>query len=122
MSKSKNTIAQTAAPAAATNKSKAIRDYAAANPNATPSDIAKALQTAGIDVNSSRVSNVLSKKQAAVNVDDIKAAAQFVKLFKNAVEAKKAIESVGSFVDACGNSASAAAAVDAVAELAEVVK
>lgn len=108
------------------NKAKAIRDYKATNPNATPSEIAKALAGQGVAVNASRVSTVLGngkKREKALDVDTIKEAAAFVKQYRGKTEdAIKAIDAVGGFVEKCGSASNAKKAIETYVALAESLK
>ncbi|PQO33169.1 hypothetical protein C5Y96_09930 [Blastopirellula marina] len=108
----------------APNKAEAIRQYHAENPNAGPSDIAKALKAKGVDVTASRVSTVLrpsSKKKGGLDVDTIKVAAEFAKQYEGSVDAKAAIEKVGKFIDSCGSTEKALEALDAYHAVAEAI-
>lgn len=118
-----------AAPAANTanngeNRSELIRQYKAAHPNAGPTEIAKALSENGHDVKASLVSSVLGgkHKKGGLNVETIKIAAAFVKAHKGKVaEAQAAIREVGDFIDACGGSGEALAAIEAYQAVAAAV-
>lgn len=115
------------APAATTStetksKAQSIKEYAKANPNAKPAEIAKALTAAGIKVSSGRVANVLNRSKPSINVEAIKSAAAFVKGYKGEVmEAAAAIESVGGFIDSCGSASAALLALEAYQAIAEAV-
>jgi hypothetical protein len=126
----KNTTAAAVAPAATNgnaeqNRSKMIRDYAAANPNAKVAEIIAGVKKEhSVEVSSSLVSSVLSRGSASskVDVDSIKMAASFIKGFKGGIsEAKAAIETVGGFVEECGSASKAVAALDAYEALAGVL-
>lgn len=93
--------------------SQKIRDYAAAHPEARPTDVAKALTEQGVKCNSARVSSVLRQATPKVDVESIKLAGAFVKEFENVEDAKNAIGSVGKFIDAAGSSTKALAALEA---------
>lgn len=105
------------------NRSQAIRDYVAANPNAKPSEIVTGLKAQGITVTPSLVSSVLRRGGERIDVQSIKATAEFIKGFKGGIpEAKTAIETVGGFVEKCGSASSALASLDAYEALAVVLK
>jgi len=116
-----NGTATTTAPATnGANKADAIRAFATANPNAKPSEIAKALSAQGVEVNASRVSTVLNNKRRSpgVSVDSIKLASAFVKQYGGKIaEAEEAIQKVGKFVEECGGSDEALAALASFKEL-----
>ncbi len=102
------------------NKAQAIRDYAAANPTAKPSEISKALKSQGIDVEPGRVSGVLNAKGRGrgVSVDAIKLVSAFVKQFNGKLaDAEQAIQKVGKFVEECGGADDALAALASFKEL-----
>ncbi len=109
----------------AVNRSQMIRDYHSANPNAGPSEIARALSTDGMKISAALVGQVLngrSKKSKGMDVNTIKAAASFVKAYKGKVEdAAAAIESVGQFIDACGSSEAAREALTTFKEVSSVI-
>lgn len=114
-----------AANGSETNRSQLIRNYAAANPTATPKQIVESLTADGHDVSSSLVSSVLSRggSSGKVDVDSIKTAAAFVKANGGKIaDAKKAIEAVGTFIDECGSASKATAALDAYEALAAALK
>lgn len=125
MAKKPNTTSTNNATTTATaNKSESIRNYHAANPNATPAEIAKALTEKGVEVSASRVSTVLAngRRGSRVDVAKIKLASAFVKNFKGKVDdAETAIGTVGQFIDDCGSSTAAIAALSAFKELASAI-
>jgi hypothetical protein len=120
----------TTAPIATTtatepNKADSIRQYAAQHPEARPADIVKALAAQGVEVSASRVSTVLAtgKKKTAVDIDGVKNAAAFVKSHEGDVDgALEAIKSVGAFIDLCGGSEEAIAALEAYRTLADSIR
>lgn len=111
--------------AAAPSKSDLIRDYHAKNPNAGPSEIAKALSTDTNKFSAALVGQVINGRanngkasKGGLNVEMIKAASAFVKSYEGNIEdAAAAIESVGQFIDACGGSQEALQALTTFKDL-----
>jgi hypothetical protein len=117
--------AKTTVADAEQNRSQAIREFKASNPNAKQSEIVAGLKKQGVEVTSSLVSSVLRRGTSSdrVNVNSIKEAATFIRGFKGGIdEAKKAIETVGQFVETSGGASEALAALDAYAALAAAIK
>lgn len=128
------TSAPVAVPATTTsekiNKADAIRSYFDANPDAKPNDIAAALtKEHGIEFGSAHVSSVLSRHRngganansnGKIDPELIKSAATFVAAHGDVAKALEALDQVGEFIDACGNSRNARAALETFQSLAAV--
>jgi len=96
------------------SKAQAIRDYHRDNPDAGPKEIVVALTKQGVEVNAGRVSSVLRGGGNKVDVETIKAAAQFVAGYDGKLEdALAAVSSVGGFVEKCGGASRAKGALEA---------
>jgi len=94
-----------------TNKSAAIREYKAANPTASPKEIAEALGNSGLAVSAQFVSTVLTnakKKRGKVGKRGRKPMAVPVDNLQQLIQVKK-------FVDQIGGLEKAKSAVDALA-------
>ena len=129
--KSTKSVSAPAAPAAAApEKSKAqiVQEYKANNPEATPKAIAEALAKQGVEINAPHVSSILSHARGGSgskgsNIEkfkeQIRLAGAFAKQHGDIKKALAAIESVGGFIDACGSSENAKAALAAYKEMAE---
>ncbi len=95
------------------NKSAAIRSYKAANPTASPKEIADALKKEGTITSAQFVSTVLSnarKKDAKVGKRGRQAGRPVVTDLQQLIQVKK-------FVDKMGGLAAARSAVDALAQI-----
>jgi hypothetical protein len=95
------------------NKSAAIRDYKAANPTASPKEIAEALGKSGMEVSAQFVSTVLSnakKKGGKVGKRGRKPMAVPMDNIQQLIQVKK-------FVDQIGGLEKAKAAVNALAQI-----
>lgn len=95
------------------SRSQLIRDYVAKNPTAKHTEIAKALESKGVKIG--LVNSVLRRTSqgGGINKEKIQAAAAFVKQYKgNVGTARKAVESVREFVDACHGINAALSALD----------
>jgi hypothetical protein len=94
------------------NKTKAVRDYMAANRKATPKEVSEALEKEGIEVSPSYVSNIkatakckkgkrkrrrqaaeVASMQTGVSIDNIKAAFGLLKQCGGLAQAKEALAS-----------------------------
>ncbi|WP_254509297.1 hypothetical protein [Anatilimnocola floriformis] len=95
------------------NKSAAIRDYKAANPTASPKEIAEALGKSGFEISAQFVSTVLSnakKKGGNIGKRGRKPMAVPVDSLQQLIQVKK-------FVDQIGGLERARAAVDALSQI-----
>ncbi len=113
------------------SKSKAIREYYAANPKAKPRQIAEALVAQGHSVTAQYVSVILSgdrrkagkvtrrgRKPAAAKTEAAVAPAKAPRAAKSGSEPTlSALESAKKLIDATGGVANAKAALDALAKL-----
>ncbi|WP_254513881.1 hypothetical protein [Anatilimnocola floriformis] len=119
----------TAPAPAEKSKAQIVQDYKNANPEATPKAIAEALAKQGVEINAPHVSSILSHARAGNGggkgssvekfKDQLRLAGAFAKQHGDIKKALAAIESVGGFIDACGSSENAKAALAAYKEMAD---
>lgn len=113
-------------------KSALVQTYKAQHPDASPKDIVAALAKDGVEISAAHVSSVLSNARRNVggaksnSVESYKAnmglAKDFIKANGDVKKALAAIQSVGSFIDSCGGSEKARAALSGYVELIDMLK
>ena len=95
------------------SKAEAVRKAHEEHPQWTHKRISTELARVGVELTPGRVSAVLrGPSNDKVDVGTIKQASEFARAFKDIAAALKAIEQVGGFIDQCGGSQKAKAALE----------